>query len=249
MEIYANRDFGRIMHGLIRGRMLESHIEPPPFTVNTLGDYLDTLADLMRRHLQRYYKNDYLSMLWRERLEDPGLRLSIHWDPTMQLGMRVFLMMVWTSLLVPDTHHRALQVISHTDEFFGKFNYRRIDDEEAAELAEEIAELMRRPRSSTSLGAAGDALFSAANRGLRRVPHGRSHTSEQRRLAFVRSTREICLEIEDATDLADRKANATLLGEKLRAELEASHSRSTDRIIDQFWQQFDLFFSGTTLAQ
>ncbi len=248
MEVHANREFGRIMHGLVRGRMLERGIVPAPFTVEPLGEYLDTLATLMRRHMSRYYRGNSLEAAWHERFDDPGFRLSIHWDPTMQLGLRVFLLMVWTSLLVPDRFGLAAQVVPHIDEFFEKFHYRPIDDEEATALQAEIAALMGQPRAMTSLGAAGSALLSTTNRHLRRVPSGKSQQAIQRRRAFIETARRICLTIENATDLATRKAEASLLGEKLAAELDASHCRA-DFIVGRFWQEFDLFFSGTTLAQ
>ena len=251
MEIYANRDFGRMLCGTIRGRILEAGVEPQEFIVPPLGEYLNTLATLMRTYALRYYKNSPHQLLMTflsDKDSDPGFSMSLKWDPTMQMGMRTFLAMVWTSLLVPETYHKALQVVSHTDEFFGEFHYRRLTEQEKDSLNQEIMGLMERPTPTGALGAAGNALLSAANRPLQGVSAGRSQADQRRRQVFLQSARDLCEAVETATDLPARRAYGLQLGGLLEAELQASRaSRRPDRI-ERYWEEFELFFMGSRLA-
>jgi len=250
MDTTANRQFGQLMYNLIRGRIVEAEIKVPLVTVGTLGSFLVTAAlevrscagELWAANLPKHEAPDF---------DNPPawLEAIVQWNPRAQLIMRTFLPMVWLSLLDTTDERRAVQVIPHTNEFFKARGYRELDEKELVRLTEQVVVLSSRQHRPGLLGAAGDALLNSTRRPVSNLPPGRGDQGMKRRRAYLQEAWQLCSKVETTQALADRKAFASELGEKLEAELRASRAANTSQIMGLFWEEFNLFFSGSQLAK
>jgi|GEM_PF-5837388 len=250
MDITANREFGQLMYDLVRGRMVEVGFEPPALRIERLGDFLHTAA----REVGKYTYHAWWSGRKEGEVldyEKPPIWLEalVELNPFTHLLVRTFLSMVWLSLLTPDDERRAQQVIPHTAEYFERRKYRPLSDEETAHLIAQVIELNARQQRPKLLGAAGDALLISVRRPLSQLSAGKSTSAKRRRQTFMRTSWQLCHDVEVTRELAERKALAAQLGEKLEAELRASHATELSAQMDRFGEEFDLFFSGSQLAK
>lgn len=249
MEIAANREFGQLAYTLIRDRFTEGGTETPALVVPNLGSFLEIAGDKLRERrrtllLANTGESD-LPVLVTGAFPE-WLHPMVEWDPHTQLIIRTFLMMVWLSLLAPEDGRYAVQVLPHTDKFFKERGLRQLTEEEYASLGRCIEELNARQQPEDRLGAAGDALLTAARRPLLTLPA--RGTMRARRNKFLRSAEDLCLTIENTRTLAERKAMATQLGELLARELKASGTTEQNKAVETYWEQFNLFFRGSKLA-
>lgn len=250
MEVTANREFGQLMYDLIHGRLVEAGVAITPVVVTGLSGLLETAAREVRECAGELWRSNQP----KNQLAAPGeipqwLQTIVNWNPRMQLIVRTFLPMVWLSLLEPGDDQRAVQVIPHTNEFFVSRGYRELTEKEATLLNARIIMLCQRPYAREQLGAAGYALYCSAQRPIARTPIGSGRNAKARRRQFMQEARAACLAVEHTRELAERKGHACVLGEKLEAELRASRAKKVDPMIERFWDEFNLFFSGSQLAK
>lgn len=244
MHTRANQLFGQIMYDLIRERFAEQEVSVPPLIVPELGVFLGVASVKLGELLANNFSKAAIMAAPKE--VPPWLTAFIKWDPHAQVVMRTFIPMVWLSLLHPEDDRRALQVVDHVDEFFGKRKLRQFTTAEGDEIRERVATLSSQQQRAGELGAAGSALLIAARRPLPLTVA--SGTARTRRTKYNTAARELCQLVEDTRDLASRKGYGSQLGDKLSAELRASKATNADRATERFWDEFNLFFNISTQA-
>lgn len=250
MEVTANREFGQLMYDVIRNRLVEAGVSVTPVVVTDLSGFLETASREVRECAGELWRSNQPKNQLPVSDEAPQwLQMLVNWNPRTQLIVRTFLPMVWLSLLEPGDD-RAVQVIPHTNKFFVSRGYRALTEQEITDLNARIVALHQRPYAREHrLGAAGYALYCAAKRPLALTPIGSGRNARSRRRRFVQEVWQLCLAVEHTRELAERKGHASLLGEKLEAELRASRTATVSPHMERFWDEFSLFFSGSQLAK
>jgi hypothetical protein len=211
LDINANREFGTIIHTLLRERYLEAGIEPPNLIVGTLGETLERIARIT------YKERAQSNMTLRQFVE------ASTFNPMVQFCLRILHTMVWVAFLSPEDADRAVGPLTRTQQWFKSLGYRPLTDEEMAELTPRLVGLVQQTQLPGTLGAAGDALLSTVNRRLKGYPPGAK--GGPRRQRFLQDAYNLCRQVETAPTLADCKAQVAQLSDKLQSELKNSGCR------------------------
>ena len=251
MKIATNRELGSLMYGLMRGRMAEAGVEPAHLAVTRLGKFIVVAGHKLHEHARRIAKsqNKSLQQLWQDDDKEWFDRL-LDWDPNVQIITFPIIAMTWTALLPGDcSREEAAAMLPTLNSFFGRHGYRKMADEELALLSERIALLVAQQQLPGTLGAAGDALLCLARQPLEGLQPGKGQPAIRRRRAYITAAQSLSLQVEQASQLADRKALASNLGEQLRDELRASRHLNIEHAMEIFWSGFEVFFSGTRYIQ
>lgn len=231
MDTTANRDLGRLVYNLLRGRMVEVGLNPPFTLIGTLGEVLASCTTVIEED-----KTDWTPF----NTDMAGIALDI--SPNIALVFHTAISMIGMARLQPGREEHVKKLLPFFDSCFAASNFRAIGDGEMEELQRQVLALYAKQPQPGVLGAAGDAMYQATMRPLRGQLIGKDAPAKKRRRRFLNDAHARCLLIEESPSHADRKAHGSSLGDMLARELRDSRSPSRDRDLVRFWMEFDLFF-------
>lgn len=245
MDIAANREVGKILYSLIRNRMLAAGLHIPHIATGNLGQTLNICITTMGNAICKLQSSD-TENLGKFDIDAPWVQTALRFDPHSMLMMQTVTAMTFFSLQEPDSES-GLGVIPFTNDYFIRSGFAPMDDEEMNRLRERLRTLQAMQQAPGTLGAAGNALKQSALRPFKSLFVVRNSPGSKRRRTFTTAVEDRCVRVEELKALADRKAEASLLGELIAKELRASHAPDAQKEIDMFWREFDLFFGCTQL--
>ena len=231
MHVAANRLLGRAVYQLLADHFEAAEIDYPRFTVGTLAEVLDTMADAMLPRIRTL-----------QGLSPEIIDLLIGADPVLRFHYCVYAPMSWTTTLRPAHHAKVVQIIPVLQDFLRQRGCQPVSAEAVEAFNARLLELMAVPEVPGQLNAGGYAIYQAATKRFRSLPPTQKALARRRRC--LRAIKKLCFELE-AANMATGRSLGVGIAELLEAELRASNYARYRQEMDIFWNEFNLFFHGS----